>query len=90
MTKMRSLIDDYRAGRVMVDVFETRFLALHSEMPLDIPSVHSSAVENVFWAVESFVADPELRSADDLDEAALRSAADTAALTLAADLRRHA
>ncbi|WP_157829653.1 colicin immunity domain-containing protein [Nocardioides alpinus] len=83
VTELRSLIDDYRAGAVAVDVFESRFLALHSEMPLGTPAVYSSAVEELFWAVESYVAEPELRSEGDLDESALRSAVESTAAAMA-------
>lgn len=82
VTELRLLMDDYRAGVVAVDDFESRFLALHSEMPLDTPPTYANAVEDLFWAVESFVADPALRSAGDLDEAALLSAVNATVSTL--------
>jgi hypothetical protein len=82
VTELRSLIDDYRAGAVPVDVFESRFLALHSEMPISTPSTYSRAVEDLFWAVESFVAAPELRGDGDLDESGLRSAVEVTAAAM--------
>ena len=85
VTELRLLMDEYQAGVIPAGTFESRFLALHSEMPLDTPPRFANAVEELFWAVESFVADPALRSAGELDETALLSAVNATASTLSSE-----
>ena len=85
VAKIRALIGDYQSEHVSTRAFESQFLKLHSEMPASLPVAYSDAIDELFWAVEAFVADPELRADGDLDDEALRSAVAAAAADLASD-----
>jgi hypothetical protein len=43
-------------------------------MPLNTSESSAEAIEDLFWAVEGFVAEPTLRTASDPDERALLEA----------------
>ena len=71
---VRALLESTQRGAVTLVEFEPRFLHLHSEMPLSTPESSAEAIEDLFWVVEEFVAEPTLRTASDPDENALLEA----------------
>jgi hypothetical protein len=71
---VRALLASAQRGEIALSEFEPRFLHLHAEMPLSTPEPSAEAIEDLFWVVEGFVADPELRTASDPDEHALLEA----------------
>lgn len=71
---VRALLVSTQSGEIALAEFEPRFLHLHAEMPLNAPESSAEAIEDLFWVVEEFVADPALRRASDPDEHALLEA----------------
>jgi hypothetical protein len=71
---VRALLTGTQRGQVTLAEFEPRFLRLHAEMPLNTSESSAEAIEDLFWAVEGFVAEPTLRTASDPDERALLEA----------------
>lgn len=71
---VRALLTSTQSRRVPLAEFEPRFLHLHSEMPLSTPEHSAQAIEDLFWVVEEYVAEPALRSSSDPDEHALLEA----------------
>lgn len=74
LNDIRALLASTQRGEIALSEFEARFLHLHAEMPLSTPEPSAEAIEDLFWAVEEFVAEPTLRTASDLDEQALLEA----------------
>ncbi len=74
---VRGLLAGTQSGSLTLAEFESRFLELHAEMPLHITDSRATAVEDLFWVVEEFVADPALRGTSDPDERALLEAIST-------------
>ena len=64
--------------------FEAQFLALHPDMPLATPDGYAKVVEDLFWVVEDYVADPALRDDIDLADDDLRRAVNAAHIALRA------
>jgi hypothetical protein len=58
---VRALLASTQSGKTTLAEFEPRFLHLHSEMPLSTPEPSAEAIEDLFWVVEDFVAEPTLR-----------------------------
>jgi hypothetical protein len=71
---VRALLASTQRGEVTLGEFEPRFLHLHAEMPLSTRESSAEAIEDLFWVVEEFVAEPTLRTASDPDEHALLEA----------------
>jgi AcrR family transcriptional regulator len=71
---VRALLESTQRGEVTLAEFEPRFLRLHAEMPLSTPEASAEAIEDLFWVVEGFVAEPTLRTASDPDDHALLEA----------------
>jgi hypothetical protein len=71
---VRALLTGTQRGQVTLAEFEPRFLRLHAEMPLSTPEASAEAIEDLFWVVEGFVAEPTLRTASDPDDHALLEA----------------
>lgn len=71
---VRALLTGTQRGQVNLTEFESRFLHMHAEMPVSIPESSAEAIEDLFWVVEEFVAEPTLRTASDPDEHALLEA----------------
>lgn len=74
LSDVRALLASTQRGEVTLSEFEPRFLHLHAEMPLSTPEPSAEAIEDLFWVVEGFVAEPALRTASDPDESALLEA----------------
>jgi hypothetical protein len=68
---VRALLARTQRGEISLSEFESRFLHLHAEMPLSTPEPSAEAIEDLFWVVEEFVAEPTLRTPSDPDEQAL-------------------
>jgi hypothetical protein len=71
---VRALLESTQRDEATLAEFEPRFLHLHAEMPLSTPESSAEAIEDLFWVVEEFVAEPTLRTASDPDERALLEA----------------
>jgi hypothetical protein len=71
---VRALLTGTQRGQVTLAEFESRFLHLHAEMPLSTPESSAEAIEDLFWVLEGFIAEPTLRTASDPDEHALLEA----------------
>jgi hypothetical protein len=74
LNDVRALLESTQRGEVTLAEFEPRFLHLHAEMPLSTPESSAEAIEDLFWVVEGFVAEPTLRTASDPGEHALLEA----------------
>ena len=72
--RVTTLIADADSGRASLHDFERRFLTLHSDMPIETPDDQAETIERLFWAVDSWVPDASLRTADDIDDTGLREA----------------
>jgi hypothetical protein len=84
LSDVRALLASTQRGEVPLSEFEPRFLHLHAEMPLSRPEPSAEAIEDLFWVVEGFVAEPALRTASDPDESALLEAIGTCLTRLGA------
>ena len=84
ISAVRSLLASTRSGEVSLAEFEPRFLHLHAEMPLSTPEPSAKAIEDLFWIVEAFVADPALRTTSDPDEHVLLAGIDSCLCRLGA------
>lgn len=58
-------------GAMPLQEFEKCFLELYVDLPEDVPTAELASLEDVFWGIESFVAQPELRRPSDIDETEL-------------------
>ena len=65
------LLDGARNNEIPLAEFEQRFLHLHAEMPLSTPEPSAVAIEDLFWSVEAFIAEPAIRTESDVDDDAL-------------------
>jgi hypothetical protein len=74
LSDVRALLASTQRGEVPLSEFEPRFLHLHAEMPSSTPEPSAEAIEDLFWVVEEFVAEPTLRTPSDPDEQALVAA----------------
>lgn len=80
---MRCLVEQYQADGTSLADFEDRFLSLHSTVPGNLPHELAEVVDELFWAVESYVPDPELRDSGDTGDEELRAAVRRARVALA-------
>jgi hypothetical protein len=69
------LIRRYLNEIVSAEEFERLYLRMFKDDPTIRPSAGYDVLNGLFWDVDAFCADPEFRSAADLDEAALRTRA---------------
>ena len=74
----RGLLDGVAHGTATIHQFERAFLELYSDAPTSLPAQDAAALEEVFWAVENYVDDPDLREPDELDEGQLLEVVATA------------
>jgi hypothetical protein len=74
MDPWRQLVEAFVSGEVDARAFETEFLALHLA---EVNRGHSIpfAVDQLFYEVDAYCADPRLRGDLDIDEAELLAAA---------------
>ncbi|TDQ55401.1 colicin immunity domain-containing protein [Actinorugispora endophytica] len=66
------LARSYVEGEIEARAFETAFLRLFKTDERLFGPADYEALEELFWAVDSYCADPELRDERDLDEPQLR------------------
>jgi len=66
------LIRRYLNETVSSEEFERVYLQMYKDDPTIRPSAEYDVLNVLFFDIDAFCADPELRSADDLDEASLR------------------
>lgn len=71
IAKARALLVGVTRSEATIAQFERAYLELYSEAPASLPPVEGSALEEVFWAVENHVDDPDIRGADELDDGQL-------------------
>ena len=83
LAKARACLEEVARGEATIPQFEHAFLDLYSDSPKALPAQDAIALEEVFWAVENYVDDPDLREPHELDEGQLLDvvAASLAALT---------
>jgi len=81
-----SLMDAFAGGRIPVDVFERRYLDLFQSDQTMREEFIFRTIEDVFFAVDEYCGDPDLRDEYDIDEEQLRERVRTA-LRVLADLR---
>ena len=79
MDPWRALIEAFVGERIDGPQFETAFLRLHRDVVARGESVRF-AVDQLFYEVDAFCADVELRTDQDIDEEQLRAAARQALL----------
>ena len=68
-----ALMDAFVSGQIGADAFERRYLEWFQDDEAFRPPVVFAALDDVFWAVDSYVADPALQGPEDLNEDQLRS-----------------
>ena len=61
------LVHDYVHGAISVNDFETRYLRLVKDTPGELDAHVGRAVDELFFDVDAFVADDNLRGHGDLD-----------------------
>lgn len=71
LVHVRALLDGVAQGTATIPQFEHAFLELYSDSPTSLPAHAAAALDEVFWAVENYVDDPELREPHELDEGQL-------------------
>ncbi len=67
-----SLMDAFSGGRLPVDVFERRYLDLFQSDQTMRGEFIFRTIEDVFFAVDEYCGDPDLRGEYDIDEDQLR------------------
>lgn len=77
-----SVMADFVAGRIDGETFEQRYYAVFKHDETDLPDEVAAALDDVFWAADSFYADPTLRDEGDLDADQLRERVRAALATL--------
>jgi hypothetical protein len=83
VAKYRDLISDFVSGRLPAQSFESRYLQLFKTDIDQVPGNEFDVLEELFFAVDDYVADPELREkAGGLNDDELRTRADEAYLLL--------
>jgi len=80
------IIEEFLSGTIDSLTFERRFLDSFLECGQELwPDAEYEILQELFWAVDAFVADPDLRdSPEDLDEDQLRAEATRALQALRA------
>jgi hypothetical protein len=83
VAKYRDLISDFVSGRLPAHSFESRYLQVFKTDTDQVPGNEFDVLEELFFAVDDYVADPELREkAGGLNDDELRTRADEAYLLL--------
>jgi hypothetical protein len=72
------LIDSFVRGQISGLEFEQAYLQMFREETTIRPEPEYDILDGLFFGVDAFCADPDLRSADDIDEEQLRAEARTA------------
>ncbi len=62
------LMESFNSGEITSDQFERKYLALFKADPRIFPQEIFDVLNGLFSDVDAFVADPEIRDQDDLDE----------------------
>ena len=70
--KYSSLISDFLACKIGVDPFEERYLALFKAERQPMSERDFLILDELFADVDAYCGDPDLRTADDLNETQLR------------------
>jgi len=76
------LINSFVQEQLSATQFEIEYLKLFEYDKTDFTETEYNILNTLFWAVENFCSDPELRDQGDLDENQLRDAAKVALQTL--------
>jgi hypothetical protein len=61
VAKYRALISDFIGGQLSADNFESMYLKVFKADEDQVPSPEFDALEKLFFAIDDYVADPELR-----------------------------
>ncbi len=77
-----TLINSFIQEQLSATQFEIEYLKLFEYDKTDFTETEYNILNTLFWAVENFCSNPELRDQDDLDENQLRDAAKVALQTL--------
>ena len=56
-----SLLDEFLAGKIQPDVFETRFLRKFKSEQIELPSEAFRVLDQLFAVLDEYCADPALR-----------------------------
>ncbi|WP_428342354.1 colicin immunity domain-containing protein [Mycobacterium sp.] len=79
VAKYRDLISDFTSNRLSAQSFESRYLQIFKTDTDQVPSNEFDLLEKLFFAVDDYVADPELREkVGGLDDDQLRDRAEEA------------
>jgi hypothetical protein len=71
--KYRDLISDFVGDRLSAQDFESKYLQIFKTDADQVPSQEFNVLEQLFFAIDDYVADPELRAkVGGLDERDLR------------------
>jgi uncharacterized membrane protein YheB (UPF0754 family) len=73
-----TLTNSFVQGQISATKFETEYLKLFEYDKTDFTEEEYKILNRLFWAVENFCSQPELRDEGDLDENQLREAAKVA------------
>lgn len=77
LARYRSLITEFVTGAMTADAFETRFLAQYKDDPTKWPREIFEILDGLFFDVDDYAGDPDLRArAGGLDAADLRARAE--------------
>lgn len=71
-------IEEFLGGVLSAPAFDDLYRSRFSELPLGLDASTFEIVENLAFACEDYVEDPDLRDPGDLDDDELREAARTA------------
>ena len=71
VAQARALLEGVTQGQAAISQFERAFLQLYADAPTSLPAHDATALEEVFWAVENYVDDPDLREPHELDDGQL-------------------
>jgi len=61
VSKYRDIISDFVSGRVSAQDFESAYLRVFKSDKDQVPGREFNVLEKLFFAVDDYVADPELR-----------------------------
>jgi len=77
LTLLVGTIEEFLGGVLSAPAFDDLYRSRFSELPLGLDAATFEIVENLAFACEDYVEDPELRDPGDLDDDELRQAART-------------
>lgn len=76
VSQYRGLIANFAQGRISADDFETDFIRIFTNDKSQVPGSEFVVLEKLFFGVDDYVSDPELRECpDDLSAGQLRERA---------------